>query len=347
MGGLKFGQGQFGQVAGFGLGQGDERACDVMRLPEGQAEGADEPVGKVGRGGKARGGGGLQDGAVGGHVADHAGHRGEGQHEGVGGVEDLFLVLLHVFGIGQGQALHHGEKCYGGPQNAAQFGAQKLGRVGVFLLRHDGGAGGPAVGQSDKAKLGGGPDHQFLGKAAEVHGADAGGREEFEREVAVGDAVERVGGGAVEAQGAGRHVAVDGEGGSGEGGGPQGAFVHAVAGVGKARAVARQHLDIGQHVVAPGDGLGHLQMGEAGHDPVGALFGLSEEGPHQGGQAKDRRVALVADPKAEVGGDLVVAAASGVQAFAGVADQVGQSGFDVEVDVFKVGAEGEFAGLDL
>ena len=181
----------------------------------------------------------------------------------------------------------------------------------------------------------------------QVHGADAGGGQEFEGEIAVGDAIERIGGRAVEAEGGGGHVAVDGKGGAGEGGRPERAFVHADAGVVEAGAVTGQHFDIGQHVVAPGHGLGGLQMGEAGHDPIGALFGLCQEGLHQGGQGGHGGVALVAHPQAKVGGDLIIAAARGVQALARFADEVGQAGFDIQMDVFQIGAEGEAACFNL
>ena len=145
----------------------------------------------------------------------------------------------------------------------------------------------------------------------------------------------------------GGHVAVDGERGSGEGRGTEGAFVHPLAGVFKAGFVAGQHLDIGQHVMAPGDGLRGLQMGEAGHHPIGTRLGLGEEGAHQGGEALDRGVALVAHPEAEIDGHLIVARARGVQAACGGADQVFQAGFDVHVDVFERGREGEIPGLNL
>ncbi len=51
-----------------------------------------------------------------------------------------------------------------------------------------------------------------------------------------------------------------------------------------ARAVAAEHFDIGHAVMAEGDGLGRLQMGEAGHDGVGMFFGAVEEGGDQAGQ---------------------------------------------------------------
>lgn len=55
---------------------------------------------------------------------------------------------------------------------------------------------------------------------------------------------------------------------------------------------------------------------------------------------------LVAQPKADVGGDLVVAAAAGVQAFARVADFVGQAAFDVHVDIFQIERPFDFAAAD-
>ena len=347
VGGLHFCQRQVGQVAGFGFRQRHQAAGDVVCFAERQVQPAHQPVGEVGGGGETRGGGELQRVALRGHVGDHAGHRGERQHHCVGGVENLLFILLHVFGIGQRQALHHGEQRHRGPQDPADFGAQQFGGVGVFLLRHDRGAGGPAVGQLHETELGGGPDHQFLGETRQVGGADRGGRQKFEREVAVGHAVKAVGGGAVEAQGARGHLAVNREAGAGQRRRTKRGFVQAFAGIGKSAAVAGEHLDIGQHVVAPGHRLGHLQMGEAGHHPIGAGLGLGQEGLHQGGQAKDRRIALVAHPKAEVGGYLVIARTRGVQALAGFADQVGQAGFDVEMNILQIGAEGKIPALNL
>jgi hypothetical protein len=55
-----------------------------------------------------------------------------------------------------------------------------------------------------------------------------------------------------------------------------------------------------------------------------------------GGQQRPRLVDLAAQPQAHVGGDLVVAAAAGVQALAGVAHQLGQARLDVQVHVFQL-----------
>jgi hypothetical protein len=67
----------------------------------------------------------------------------------------------------------------------------------------------------------------------------------------------------------------------------------------------------------------------------------------QVGQQAAYQVDLAAQPQAHVGGDLVVAAAAGVQALAGVAHQLGQARLDVEVHVFEVQLPLKGAGLDL
>jgi len=65
--------------------------------------------------------------------------------------------------------------------------------------------------------------------------------------------------------------------------------------------------------------------------------------PHRLVAARDR----AAHPKAEIGRDLVVARARGVEAPGNGPDQLGEAGLDVEVDVFVRLAELKGAALDL
>ena len=55
----------------------------------------------------------------------------------------------------------------------------------------------------------------------------------------------------------------------------------------------------------------------------------------------------VAHPQLDVGDDLVVAAAAGVQLAADVAEPLDQGPLDVRVDVFELDGERELAALDL
>ena len=142
-------------------------------------------------------------------------------------------------------------------------------------------------------------------------------------------------------------LAVDGEGRAGKGRRTQRQPVDAAAGVGQAPGIAREHLHIGQQVVAEGDGLRHLQVGEAGHDRVGMLLGQRQQRFLQRTQQGQDLVGGVTQPQADVGGDLVVARAGRVQALAGVADQLGQALLDVEVDILQIQRPLEAAGGDL
>ena len=96
--------------------------------------------------------------------------------------------------------------------------------------------------------------------------ADRGDRQEFQREIAVGHAVERVARRLAEAERLGRHVAVDRKAGAGQRCRTERRFVHALDRVADARKVAAEHLDIGHAVMAEGDRLRRLQVGEARHD---------------------------------------------------------------------------------
>ena len=110
-----------------------------------------------------------------------------------------------------------------------------------------------------------------------MHGGDRRRGERLERKVAVGHGVERIGGGPREAERLCRHLPVDGEARAGKRRGAQGTLGKPLGGVGEAAAVAREHLDIGEAMMAEGDGLGGLQMGEAGHHGAGVLMRLLGE----------------------------------------------------------------------
>jgi hypothetical protein len=131
--------------------------------------------------------------------------------------------------------------------------------------------------ESDEAELRRRPDHDLLGEARQMHGADRRGRQRLEREVAVGHGIERIGGRPVEAERFRRHLAVDREGGAGERRGAERAFVQRAAGVGEPAAVAAEHFDIGEQVMAERHRLRGLQMREARHDGLGVRQRLVDQ----------------------------------------------------------------------
>ena len=145
----------------------------------------------------------------------------------------------------------------------------------------------------------------------------------------------------------GGRVAVDRKAGAGQRGGAERAFVEPRAGVGEAAAIAPEHLDIGQEMMAEGDRLGRLQVGEARHDAGAVLLGAAEQRRLQVAQQPVGRVDRIAYPQAQIGRDLVVARARGVQLAARLADQLGQPRLDVQVDVLECCAERKAFRLDL
>jgi hypothetical protein len=132
------------------------------------------------------------------------------------------------------------------------------------------------VGQLDEAELRRHPDHELLGEPRQVHGADGAAER-------VSSAKSRSETHPANWPSAGRSPAPSPSSpgrwgrGAGQRGGAQRAFVHPGARRAKRPAVAAEHLDIGQQMVAEGHRLGRLQMGEAGHDGRGVRLGLGQQ----------------------------------------------------------------------
>ena len=94
-------------------------------------------------------------------------------------------------------------------------------------------------------------------------------------------------------------------------------------------------------MMAEGDRLRRLQMGEARHDHRGAVERAGGERALQLGDLEADRVDGVAHPEAEIDGDLIVARARGVQPPRGRADDLGEAALDVHMDVFERARERE------
>ena len=101
--------------------------------------------------------------------------------------------------------------------------------------------------------------------------------------------------------------------GAGERGGAERRFVQPLARVGKAAAIARRHLDIGEQMMAEGHRLRGLQMREARHHRAGVRKRLLGQRALKVGERRVERIDGVAHPQPEIGRHLVVARARGVQ----------------------------------
>ena len=140
----------------------------------------------------------------------------------------------------------------------------------------------------------------------------------------------------LEAQPLGHEGAIDREGGAGQRSRPQRQPIDAAARVEHPLAVALEHLDVGQQMVAEGHGLGDLQVGKPRHHGVRMALGLRDELTLQRAQRGDDAIDLAAQPQPQVGGHLVVARTASVQPLAGVADEIGQSLLDVEMHILEL-----------
>ena len=109
----------------------------MMRFTKWQSQVTHQIVGKVSGGWKALGQSCPHGLGPGGHIGNHAGCRGNGDAKRVGGIEDAFLVLLHVLAIGQRKPLQNDQKAVQRTDDPAGLGADKFGRIRIPLLRHD------------------------------------------------------------------------------------------------------------------------------------------------------------------------------------------------------------------
>jgi hypothetical protein len=116
-----------------------------------------------------------------------------------------------------------------------------------------------------------------------------GGHQEIEREVAVGDRIEAVGGRHRESQRLGGSVAVDREARPRERRRAERALARPAMRIDKARTIALRHLVIGHQVMAERDGLRGLEVGEAGHDAAGMFFGAGDQRNLQRTERRVRR----------------------------------------------------------
>ena len=278
---------------------------------------------------------------------NHTGHNGKALHKRMGGIERALLVLLQVLVISERQALHGHEQLHQVAIDSAALAADKLGKVGVLLLRHDGRAGGVRVGKRDKAEFGARPQHDLLGKARQVHGHDGAGVMQIEQEITVGNRIERVGDHARKAKFGSRHLAIERIARTGKRGSTKRAVVGGIKGGLQARKVAREHPEIRQQMMREQHGLSVLHMRVARQNHLVVLLGRIHQHMAQFKIGLHELLGQRLDAQARIGRNLVVARTPGMQALAGLADAARQLALDGHMNVFVVDIEGEVAGIDI
>ena len=115
------------------------------------------------------------------------------------------------------------------------------------------------------------------------------------------------------------------------------AFVHPLARRDEPAAVADDHFAISEQMMAKRHRLPRLEVGKAGHDRCHMFLGAVEQRHLERVDRADGVVDRGADEQLEIGRDLVVAAARGVETSRGLADQLRQAMLDVHVNVLERG----------
>ena len=172
-------------------------------------------------------------------------------------------------------------------------------------------------------------------------------RSEFNAEIPVGNAVERVVGDTLKAEQIGGDGSVDGIGRSGECAGAERHFIHTLETVLQSGDVAQEHFAVGEQVVTEGDRLCTLQMRVAGHDGIAVFLGFAGDDLDELHDQLFDGDDLFFEVELHVERYLVIAASGGVQALAVVADTLGQFSFDEGVDILGFHVDAERAALDV
>ncbi len=166
-----------------------------------------------------------------------------------------------------------------------------------------------------------------------MHRRRRGGPEVVEDEVTVGGAVDRVAAEVLEAEVVGDRAPIDLPVDAGESARTERHHRGAVERELEAQHVAGEHPEVGEQVVAEVDGLSALEVGVPGHRPVPVALREAEDPPHAVAAELDRAQRMSLDDHRDVGRDLVVARAAGVELARERPDLVLEQALDRHVDV--------------
>ena len=86
-------------------------------------------------------------------ITKHAGENMQGAKDRVISIKNRFLILLHILVVRQRNGLHGGEQPHQRTIHAPGFAPNQLGKIRVFLLRHNRAASGKVITEFDVIKL--------------------------------------------------------------------------------------------------------------------------------------------------------------------------------------------------
>ena len=171
-----------------------------------------------------------------------------------------------------------------------------------------------------------------------MHHTGGDGAAQLNAEIPVGHAVNGVGAGRGKAQLLGGVKAVQPVGRARQCAAAQGTLgIHTLHGILQTPLVAQQHPRIRHQMMPKADGLRALQVGVAGHNVARALLGLVAQHGDQLGDLPGKLGGGITQVQPDIQRHLIVAAAPGVQPFAGIPHAGGQRLFDKGVDILGGG----------
>ena len=172
-----------------------------------------------------------------------------------------------------------------------------------------------------------------------MRGCESEGEEVGGSEIAIADRVEAIGGDAGERELPGDGVAIDGKRGAGQCARAEDAGIGLARGIGDTFGIAEKGFGVGEREMGKEDGLRRLHVGEAGHDGGLVAAGETDEGAKESGEGGARFAGGFAEIKAQVRGDLLIAAAAGVELGAEFSGAGDERGLDEAMHVLGVGSQ--------
>ena len=263
------------------------------------------------------------------------------------GVEERLFVLLQILVVGEGQPLERRQEARKVAHRPPRLAPQQLGPVGVLLVGHHRRPRGHPVVQLQEAELRRRPEHPLLAPPAQVEHQHGAGVEEVCHKVPIRHRVEAVGADGGKPKLPRRHLPVDRKAGARAGAAAERRHICRCGRGLDAHHITRQHLGIGQQVVAQRARHAPLQVGVGRQQRLRLALGSLRQHHDQACELRHerRRCPLHIEPC--VGRHLVVPTPRCVEPLARLADEVGQPALHRHVDVFVHRKHRKGAGLEL